>query len=269
MTTSTADELKQTVRATYARVVSTEGSSCCGPASSCCGPDRSIPVTMAEDYTQLEGYLAEADFGLGCGIPTEFANLLQGETVLDLGSGAGNDAFVARALVGESGRVIGVDMTPEMVYRARANAERLGATNVEFRLGEIEALPVADASVDVIVSNCVLNLVPEKDKAFAEMFRVLQPGGRFCVSDIVLDGALSEAVRAVAELYAGCVTGAIPLEDYLRMLEEAGFSSIQVVKDREIIIPDEQLEGLLAPADLASFRASGARVRSVTVVGTR
>lgn len=264
-----ADSLKKSVRETYARVVSSEGSSCCGPATSCCGPERSVAITMAQDYTHLEGYVPDADFGLGCGVPTEFAGIRPGDTVLDLGSGAGNDAFVARALVGDSGRVIGVDMTPEMIQRARLNAERRGAGNVEFRLGEIEALPVAGCSVDVIISNCVLNLVPDKAKAFSEMYRVLKPGGRFCVSDIVVNGTLSEALRSVAALYAGCVTGAIPLRDYRELLESAGFADIEVVKERDIQVPDEQLAAFLSADEVTAFRSSGASIRSVTVVGSR
>jgi SAM-dependent methyltransferase len=262
-TTPTPTELKDLVRGKYTEIVETQGS-CCG--SSCCGTEA-VPVDLADDYTTLEGYVPEADYGLGCGLPTEHAAIRPGDTVLDLGSGAGNDAFVARSLVGETGRVIGVDMTPAMIQRARANADRIGARNVEFRLGDIEALPVDDGEVDVIVSNCVLNLVPNKAMAFEEMFRALRPGGHFCVSDIVSRGELPAAVRGVAELHAGCVAGAIDREAYVRMLEDAGFAEVRVVEEKIVDVPDDALEGIVDLDVVRAYRESGGALLSVTVVG--
>lgn len=263
---ATADELKEIVRATYTEVV-TGGSSCCG-ATSCCGTEAAW-VDFTDDYTTLEGYVPEADFGLGCGLPTEHAGIREGDVVLDLGSGAGNDAFVARTLVGEAGRVVGVDFTPAMIEKARANAALIGAANVAFRQGDIEALPVADAEVDVVVSNCVLNLVPNKAQAFAEMYRVLKPGGRFCVSDIVTRGEMPPRLRQAAELYAGCVSGAIEESEYLRLLEAAGFTDVRVVKEKITPVPDEALAGVLTQEEIRAYREGGGTLLSATVVGTK
>lgn len=235
MTTTESTNLKRVVREKYAALAlgTDAGDGCCGSA---CGPD--LPTDfIGEAYTQVEGYVADADLHLGCGIPTDHAALQPGETALDLGSGAGIDAFVARTFVGETGRVLGVDMTPEMVAKARQNADKLGFTNVEFRLGEIESLPVETGAVDVILSNCVLNLVPEKEAAFAEMCRVLRPGGRFCISDVVTRGDLSDEVRRSAELYAGCVSGALGEGDYLNLLREAGFANVRVATEKLLRAP--------------------------------
>lgn len=203
-------QLKEIVKEKYGEIASQSRSqnlsSCCG-ATSCCGDD--VYNIMADDYSRLEGYNPDADLGLGCGLPTEFAKLKEGDTVIDLGSGAGNDAFVARRIVGDKGKVIGIDFTDKMVARARENAEKLQYNNVEFRLGDIEDMPVTSNKADVIVSNCVLNLVPNKHKVFSEIFRVLKPGAHFSISDIVLEGALPAKWKEVAELYAGCVSGAI------------------------------------------------------------
>lgn len=264
------DAVRASVREKYAAVARGAdfgtSTSCCGPAG--CGTPDDLAggiQFIGDDYAAVDGYVADADLGLGCGVPTELAELAPGQTVLDLGSGAGLDAFVARRVVGEAGRVLGVDMTPEMVARARANAQALGYANVEFRLGEIEALPVETASVDVIVSNCVLNLVPDKPRAFAEAFRVLAPGGHLCVSDVVTRGRLPEAVRRSAELYAGCVAGAIDEADYLGGLRAAGFEGVEVRAAREIAVPDSALAGVLNADGLAALRASGAGIWSVTV----
>ncbi len=265
------DAVRASVREKYAAVAVGDGAGCCGPTS--CGgtpADHAAGLQfIGDDYAAVEGYVAEADLGLGCGVPTELAEIGPGHTVLDLGSGAGVDAFVARRIVGASGRVVGVDMTPEMVAKARRNAATLAYTNVEFRLGEIEALPVETATVDVVVSNCVLNLVPDKPRAFAEMFRVLKPGGHFCVSDVVTNGALPAGVRRSAELYAGCVSGAIDEADYLDALRAASFDGVEVRKARQIAVPDAALAGGLGPDEIAALRASGAGVRSVTVFGRK
>jgi arsenite methyltransferase len=224
---------------------------------------------IGDSYAGVAGRLAEADLHLGCGVPTRQAALQPGETVLDLGSGAGNDVFIARHEVGPEGRVIGVDMTPEMVARARGNAGKLGVANVEFRLGEIERLPIEAGSVDVVISNCVLNLRPDKAPAFAETFRVLRPGGRFCVSDIVATGELPEGVRTAAALYVGCIGGALPEADYLGLIRAAGFTAVRVAEAKPIELPDEALAAHLTGDELSAFRASGVMLKSVTVAGRK
>lgn len=252
-------ETKKLVREKYGEIA--QGKSCC------CG-SRTAASTYADvggSYAKVDGYVAEADLGLGCGVPTEHAGLQPGMTVLDLGSGAGNDVFVARREVGETGRVIGVDFTDEMLRLANANKDKLGYTNVEFRQGEIEDLPVCDNKVDVVISNCVLNLVPDKQRAFGEIFRVLKPGGHLCVSDIVLDGALPDTLRKAAEFYVGCVAGALQIGDYLGVVGGAGFEGMEVAKRREINIPDADLLQHLSPDELAAYRASGARILSITL----
>lgn len=261
------DAIKQFVKEKYGQIAqgAREGG-CCAPGGAC---DPLGGATFADDYNHLDGYVPEADLGLGCGLPTEGAFIRPGQTVLDLGSGAGNDVFVARALVGPAGRVIGVDMVPEMVAKARANAERLGAANVSFHLGEIEQLPLADATVDVVISNCVLNLVPDKARAFAEMHRVLKPGGRFSVSDIVLTGELPEAVRGAAMLYVGCVAGAEQEEAYLAAIAAAGFAEVTVLKRRRLGLPDELLLQALPAAEVQAFHAGGAAVWSLSLTGRR
>ena len=209
---------------------------------------------MTVGYDELTGYVAEADLGLGCGLPTQFAQIKPGHTVVDLGSGAGNDCFVARAETGETGRVIGLDMTPAMIDRARKNAKTLGFTNVEFVYGDIEEMPLPENLADVVVSNCVMNLVPDKRKAFAETFRILKPGGHFSMSDIVLKGELPNGLQRDAELYAGCVSGAIQKELYLQLIQEVGFSTIIVQKEREITLPDEVLNTYLSDEEVADYR---------------
>lgn len=271
--TPTADELKAMVRSKYAQIAeqpaAQNAASCCGATAAVLSDGTEVYTIMAEDYSTQAGYVAEADLGLGCGLPTEHAGIGEGMVVLDLGSGAGNDAFIARRLVGERGKVLGVDFTPEMIAKARANADKLGYHNVEFRQGDIEQLPVGGASIDVIVSNCVLNLVPNKAAAFAEMQRVLRPGGHFCVSDIVLVGELPAPVRAAAEFYAGCVSGASQEADYLRGIADVGFEGIEVVKRREIVVPDSILATVLNADEIAAFRASGTGIYSVTVRGRK
>jgi len=234
------------------------------PVSASCCASSELSSFVEEGYTEMEGYAKDADLSLGCGIPTAHAGLRPGEVVLDLGSGAGNDAFIASRAVGDSGRVIGVDMTPEMIEKANANAAKLGARNVEFRLGEIEALPVEDRSVDVVISNCVVNLVPDKARAFSEIHRVLKPGGRFSVSDIVLDGELPEPVRRSAELWAGCVSGALPKDEYLAIARGAGFD-LAIEKERTIEIPEEIVAAALAGA----VPEKSVRILSITLAGRR
>jgi SAM-dependent methyltransferase len=261
-----AEDLKKMVRQKYSLIAEQSkvknASSCCGSGSSCAEVDYTI---FSEKYELLDGYAPEADLGLGCGLPTEFAHFSKGQTVVDLGSGAGNDCFVARALVGETGRVIGVDMTEAMIAKARVNAAKLGFGNVEFRLGEIENMPLDDATVDVIISNCVLNLVPNKSAAFAEIFRVLKPGGHFSISDVVLLGALPEALAHDAEMYAGCVSGAIQKAEYLRLIEQNGFTGVEVQKEKKIEIPDEILTNYLSAHELEAFKADEIGIFSITV----
>jgi arsenite methyltransferase len=266
----TDDETRALVRERYA-AVAREAESCCGQASCGCGPEMAPDGlnVIGNAYAGVAGHLAEADLNLGCGVPTRHAALRPGETVLDLGSGAGNDAFIARHEVGPEGRVLGVDMTSEMIAKSRANAAKLGYQNVEFREGQIERLPVDSGSVDIVISNCVLNLVPDKGRAFAEMFRVLRPGGRFCVSDIVATGELPAPVREVAALYVGCVSGAMAEASYLALLETTGFQDVRVAEARSIPLSDEALAGYMSPADIAAFRTSGIALKSVTVLGTR
>jgi arsenite methyltransferase len=253
----TAEQLKEIVRQTYGAIAEgdqLEAAGCgCGPTS-CCGPSNDVPINMAVGYDGLNGYVAEADLGLGCGLPTQFAQIKPGDVVVDLGSGAGNDGFVARAETGETGRVIGLDMTPAMIDRARRNAKTLGYTNVEFVYGDIEEMPLPDNLADVVVSNCVMNLVPDKQKAFSETFRILKPGGHFSISDIVLKGDLPAGVIKDAELYAGCVSGAIQKDAYLQIVEEAGFTGIILQKEREIVLPDELLQKYLTADEIAEYR---------------
>jgi ubiquinone/menaquinone biosynthesis C-methylase UbiE len=220
---------------------------------------------MAEDYAKLPGYVPDADLSLGCGLPTEFARIKAGDTVVDLGSGAGNDCFIARSVTGETGRVIGIDMTQAMIEKAKENSAKLGYTNVEFRLGDIEALPVGDSTADVVVSNCVMNLVPNKEKAFAETYRILKPGGHFSISDIVLKGELPDDLRRDAALYAGCIAGALQKEEYFAVITRAGFTNLSVQKDRKIDVPEEILRRHLTPAQLGEFDQRQVGIFSVTV----
>jgi SAM-dependent methyltransferase len=261
----TAEQLKQIVKEKYGEIAlqdkTENAASCCG--SSCCSTD--VANIMTDDYTKVEGYNPDADLGLGCGLPTEFAKIKAGDTVIDLGSGAGNDAFIARHETGETGKVIGIDFTPAMLERARKNAAVRGYSNVEFLEGDIEKMPVADNIADVIVSNCVLNLIPNKDAVLKEIKRVLKPGGHFSISDIVLEGDLPKEIQQAAEMYAGCVSGAIQKNDYLKMIETNGFANITVQKDKPIIVPDDILKQYLSDEQLAAFKRSGTGIRSITV----
>jgi ubiquinone/menaquinone biosynthesis C-methylase UbiE len=260
-----AEELKLIVKEKYGEIAqqsNPQSSSCCGTSSCCSGVDY---TAFSESYENLKGYNPDADLNLGCGIPTEYAHIKTGDTVIDLGSGAGNDCFVARALVGNTGKVIGVDMTEAMINKARGNTEKLGFKNVEFRLGDIENMPVSDNLADVIVSNCVLNLVPDKEKAFNEIFRILKPGGHLSVSDVVLRGKLHEKIQQAAEMYAGCVSGAIDINLYLAMMKDSGLVNIRVQKDKMITIPDETLLNYLNKDELKAFKESGSGIFSITV----
>lgn len=262
-------DLKELVKEKYGEIAKSS-SSCCGP-SSCCGSTNEIVgyTVMNDEYTHLEGYIADADLSLGCGLPTEFAGIKKGDTVIDLGSGAGNDVFVARAIVGEEGKVIGVDMTKEMIAKAEQNNSKHGYTNVEFRFGDIEDLSFANNLADVIVSNCVLNLVPDKQKAFSEIYRVLKPGAHFCVSDIVIKGALHPELKKSAEMYAGCVAGAVQQEEYLGIIKEAGFDNIEIKKTKIISLPDEILLQYLSKDQLQNYKSKEAGIFSITVVAEK
>jgi SAM-dependent methyltransferase len=262
----TETQLKELVRDTYTTVAdqsrAVNAASCCGVGG--CSPLDDAAI-MADDYTQLAGYVPDADLGLGCGLPTQFAQIKPGDTVIDLGSGAGNDCFVARHETGPSGKVIGIDFTPAMIERARRNADTLGFNNVEFREGDIEQMPVGDNVADVVVSNCVLNLVPNKARVLAEIARVLKPGGHFSISDIVLQGKLPAELREAAELYAGCVSGAIQHDEYLRLIQEAGFVQVKIQKSKPINLPDSILANYLSAADITAYRQGLAGIVSVTV----
>lgn len=264
----TEQEIKEMVKAKYSEIAkqpkSQNLSSCCGATSSCCGGDEVYNI-MSENYDQLEGYVADADLGLGCGLPTEYAQIKSGDVVVDLGSGAGNDAFVARQLCRAEGKVIGIDFTEAMITLARENAEKLNFHNVEFRQGDIEEMPVSNNSVDVVVSNCVLNLIPDKVKVFSEIYRILKPGGHFSISDIVLEGELPQKWREVAEFYAGCVSGAIQKSEYLDIIQKCGFENMLVQKDKTIHIPDDILEQYLSAEEIATYKNSGLRITSITV----
>lgn len=259
-----SDEVKEIVKEKYGQIAKNNQTGCgCGCNSK---NNKIIDYTiMKDEYDNIDGYVADADLGLGCGLPTEFAGIKNGDTVVDLGSGAGNDVFVARAIVGENGKVIGIDMTEEMIEKANRNNEKLCYKNVEFKLGDIENIPIEDNIANVVVSNCVLNLVPDKQKAFAEIYRIIKPGGHFCVSDIVLKGELPANLKKSAEMYAGCVAGAVQHEDYLGIIERTGFKNTQIKKTKQITLPENALIQLLGVKDYEDYRNSGAGIFSITV----
>lgn len=261
----TDEQLKEIVRQKYSEIAlqdkETNQASCCG--SGCCSTE--VYNIMSDDYTKMEGYNPDADLGLGCGLPTQFAKIKKGDTVIDLGSGAGNDCFIARSEAGEEGKIIGIDFTTAMIDKARANAEKLGFNNVEFRQGDIEKMPVTANVADVIVSNCVLNLVPNKDGVFKEIYRVLKPGGHFSISDVVLVGNLPDALRKDAEMYAGCVSGAIQKEVYLELINANGFANVTLQKEKPIIIPDDILKNYLNEEQVANFKTGNTGIFSITV----
>lgn len=260
-----SQDLKELVIQKYSEIAlqdkEVNASSCCG-ASSC---STEVYNIMAEDYSSIDGYNPEADLGLGCGLPTQFAKIKKGDVVIDLGSGAGNDAFIARHETGETGKVIGIDFTPAMIEKARRNAELRGLNNVEFRQGDIENMPVTANAADVIVSNCVLNLVPNKDAVINDIYRVLKPGGHFSISDIALEGQLPKKIQEAAEMYAGCVSGAIQKEVYLELIKSNGFKNIKIQKDISIVIPDDILQTYLSADELIEYKNSKAGIRSITI----
>jgi arsenite methyltransferase len=267
------EEIRKNVREGYARVA-TGGSSCCGPQTSCC-----CSSTTATDISKRIGYSDDdiesvpegANLGLGCGNPTAVASLKEGEVVLDLGSGAGFDCFLAANIVGKTGKVIGVDMTPEMVEKARENARRGGYENIEFRLGEIENLPAADDSADAIISNCVINLSPEKGKVFQEAFRVLKPGGRLMVSDIVLLSELPDSIKKSVAAYIGCVAGASRKDGYLQHIKDAGFQEVTIVDETSFSnnypVKDPIIDTLVSDAGISSndLKKLGSSIKSIKV----
>lgn len=264
-----SEEIKKLVKEKYSEIAlqskETNETSCCG--SGCCS-DETYNI-MNDEYADLKGYNPEADLGLGCGLPTQFAKIKKGDTVVDLGSGAGNDCFVAREETGENGKVIGVDFTEAMIEKARANAEKLGFKNIEFISGEIENLPLSSDFADVIVSNCVLNLVPDKERAFNEIYRVLKPGGHFSISDIVLKGELPEKIREAGTMYAGCISGALQKEEYLRLIKEKAFRNITVQKEKAVIIPNDILLKFLSKDEIELYKESGNGIYSITVYGEK
>ncbi|MCY1517282.1 Arsenite methyltransferase [compost metagenome] len=266
---NTEEQLKEIVRQKYSEIAlqnkETNASSCCGAG----GCSTEVYNIMTDDYSELKGYNADADLGLGCGLPTQFAKIKKGDVVIDLGSGAGNDAFIARVETGETGKVIGIDFTPAMINKARQNVEKLGYHNVEFRQGDIEHMPVSENIGDVIVSNCVLNLVPNKAAVIKEIFRVLKPGGHFSISDIVLVGELPVELREAAEMYAGCVSGAIQKDEYLSLISDTGFANIMVQKEKQIIIPDDILMRYMDEDGIRTFRTGYAGIFSLTVFGEK
>jgi arsenite methyltransferase len=264
-----SEELKSIVKEKYGKIALQidPDNSCCG-SSSCRGTGVDYTV-FSESYEKLEGYNPDADMNLGCGIPTDYAGIKNGDHVLDLGSGAGNDCFVSRALVGESGFVTGLDLTEPMVLKARENCEKLKYNNVEFVQGDIEEMPFKENQFDVVISNCVLNLVPDKSMAFSEIFRVLKPGGHFCVSDVVLKGTLSDKMKKDAEMYAGCVSGASEMTEYMKIIENSGFLNVKVHKQKEIKLPDSLLSEYNDKNELQSFHKGDTGIFSITVSGTK
>lgn len=267
----TNEEKKELVKQRYSELAlnsdALKSGCCCGtnPAQ----PSKKVYTIMSEDYSHLEGYEADADLGVGCGLPTEYARIKKGDTVLDLGSGAGNDCFIARAEVGETGKVIGVDFSPQMIEKARKNAAKRAYTNVEFVEGDIESMPLPDNSIDVVVSNCVLNLLPEKNKIFKEIYRVLKNGGHFCISDVVLNGVFPKEFTDNASMYAGCIASAIQKDDYLGEISKVNFTDVNIERTKTVVIPDEVLEEHLDASTIAKYKAGNVGIYSITVTGVK
>lgn len=244
-----------------------KGGCCCSKNPS--APSKKVYTIMSEDYSKLKGYEPDADLGVGCGLPTEYARIQPGNVVIDLGSGAGNDCFIARAEVGDEGEVIGIDFSPQMIEKARANTLKRGYTNIRFLEGDIEEMPVADNTADVVVSNCVLNLLPEKDRIFNEIYRVLKPGGHFCISDVVLNGFFPKEFTDNAAMYAGCIASAIQREDYLAEIEKVNFKNICVERTKTVLIPDEVLHEYLDEATIVKYKEGNVGIYSITVTGVK
>jgi len=263
------EEIKEMVKQTYSEIALQDKEV---NAASCCGSGTvSLEVynIMSDEYQHLGGYNPNADLSLGCGLPTEYAQIKAGDTVVDLGSGVGNDCFVARHVTGDTGKVIGIDFSDNMIAKARKNAEQLGFNNVEFRTGDIENTPISDQVADVVVSNCVMNLVPDKPKAFSEVYRIMKPGGHFSISDIVLTGELPEKIKSAASMYAGCVASAIMKDDYLNIIKEAGFKNIQLQKEKAIIVPNDILKDYLTEEEMEAYHAGEQIIYSITVYGEK
>lgn len=263
------EELKEIVKDKYGKIAEqdVEENGCCGSSSCCCSaPDL---TTFSDSYENRAGYNPDADLSLGCGIPTDYAGIKKGDHILDLGSGAGNDCFVARAIVGETGNVTGLDLTEQMVAKARENCKKLKYDNVEFFLGDIESMPFSEKMFDVVISNCVLNLVPDKSKAFSEIFRVLKPGAHFCVSDVVVKGTLPEKLQKDAEMYVGCVSGASEINDYLKFIEEAGFVNRKVHKQKEIKLPELLVSELMDQVETKQHQKELKGIFSITVSASK
>lgn len=262
-------QIKEMVKQKYSEIAlqdnETNATSCCGSG----GCSTEVYNIMNDEYEHLEGYNPDADLKLGCGLPTEFAKITKGDTVVDLGSGAGNDCFVARHETGETGKVIGIDFTEAMIEKARTNAEKLNFNNVEFRLGDIEKIPITANVADVVVSNCVMNLVPDKPKAFSEVYRILKTGGHFSISDIILTGDLPEKIKNAAEMYAGCVASAIQKDDYLQIIKDAGFKNITLQKEKPIIVPNDILKNYLTDEEIAIYNSKPTIIFSITIYGEK
>jgi len=260
-----SEAIKNVVKEKYAEIAKKpKTSGCCGSGCCCDSTDYNV---CEDDASNLKGYVADADLGLGCGLPTEYAGIKKGDTVVDLGSGAGNDVFIARAATGDKGKVIGIDMTDEMIRKANRNNARLGYHNVEFKLGDIENMPIDDNVADVVVSNCVLNLVPDKKKAFSEMVRILKPGAHFCISDVVIKGKMTEELKKSAALYTGCISGALDQNEYLALITNAGFKNVTIKKSKQIELPDEFLKEHLTSQGIENYKKSLHGIFSITVVG--
>jgi len=264
-------DLKELVKQQYnalALAADDKQKCCCNPLAPA-KPFEKFYTIMSEDYSHLKGYEPDADLGVGCGLPTQYARIQKGDTVVDLGSGAGNDCFIAREETGETGKVIGIEFASQMLIKARANATKRGFTNIEFLEGDIENMPLPDKTADVVVSNCVLNLLPRKDKIFKEIYRVLKPNGHFCISDVVLSGFFPKEFTDNAAMYAGCIASAIQRDEYLGEIEKAGFSEIKVERTKTVEIPDDVLRENLDEATIQKYKAGNVGIYSITVTGKR
>jgi arsenite methyltransferase len=261
------NKLKETVKEKYAEIIKQKLT--CG-----CDSEADIKFTdgsndFSKSYTMLDGYEKDADYNLGCGIPTAYLNVKEGDTLVDLGSGAGNDVFIARKLVGDSGKVIGIDMTQEMIDKARENNQKLAYENIEFLLGDIEDIPLKENTTDFVISNCVMNLVPNKQKAYAEVFRILKPGGEFSISDIVVAGELPEKLKESAEMYIGCVAGAIDKDLYLETIGKAGFKKLEIVESKQFILDENLVKEYLSLEEFELYKNAQVDIVSITVKGKK